>query len=112
MLTLLACLPMLWPASFCTCQLLSICGLKIEHSSKVPSDDTTLSQTDSECHCAARMPTTIPQNDSLVNVVLFDAYLPERPRILISQNFGTHTARITPPITTNSLLLQHCALIL
>ena len=102
---------MLWPASFCTCQLLSICGLKIEHTSEVPSDDTTMSQADSECHCAARMPTTIPQNDSLVTIVEFDACVPQLQRILITQNLVT-TLRITPSVTSNTLLLQHCALIL
>ncbi len=111
MLALLACLPMLTPPSFCTCQLLSICGLQTEHSSEVPSDDTAVSQADSDCHCAARIPTIAPQIDALATVVLFDAYVPELI-LLVPQNLGTHPVRITPSITSNSLFLQHCALIL
>ena len=111
MLALLACLPMLTPPSFCTCQLLSICGLQTEHTSDAPTNDTALSQADSECHCAARIPTTVPQNDAPATVVLFDAYVPELI-LLVPQNLGTHPVRITPSITSNSLFLQHCALIL
>ena len=110
MLALLACLPMLCPPSFCACQLLSICGLDTEHSSEVSSDDTAISQADSECHCTARIPTTIPQNDAPATVVLIDAYVPEL-LTLVPQNLVT-PRRITPSITSNSLFMQHCALIL
>ncbi len=110
MLALLACLPMLTPPSFCTCQLLSICGLQTEHTSDAPTNDTALSQADSECHCAARIPTIVPQNDAPATVVLIDAYVPELI-LLVPQN---HVAplRITPTITSNSLFMQQCALIL
>jgi len=111
MLALLACLPMLWPPSICTCQLLPICGVQTEHVSEVSSNDTTLSQADSECHCAVRISTTVPQNDSLITVVLIDAFVPQLTRILVAQNVVTPLC-ITPSITSNSLLLQHCALIL
>ena len=110
MLALLACLPMLTPPSLCACQLLSICGLETEHSSELPSDDTAVSPADSECHCTAQIPTTIPHHETTATFDLLDDYVPEL-RLLVPQNLGSYFRHITPPITTNSLFLQHCALI-
>ncbi len=102
---------MLWPPSFCTCQLLSLCGLQNEQYLEAPLDDTEMSEADSECHCAARIPSTIPQNETPLTVFCFDAYVPELPRILVTQNLAT-PLRNKPTITSNSLFMQHCALIL
>ncbi len=110
MLAMIACLPMLWPPSVCTCQLLSICGLQTEHSLDAPSDETAISSADSECHCTARIPTTVPQNDVQFPVVLFSVSVLEL-LLPVAQDPVT-LLHITPTITSNSLFLQHCALIL
>ena len=57
-----------------------------------------------------KLTSSLMKTCAVVTFDLLDDYVPEL-RLLVPQNLGSYFRNITPPITTNSLFLQHCALI-